>query len=170
MKNLLFSVALLWGAATFAQKNNGHEIKVGVPIALKWPSAEVSYEYLFRDIFTFGAASGLSLNQSAKPDQVFFFESFARLYVYGSSYDECTGPFIQAFGQFFTGNDDLLNAEGTDWEKVKYSAGAAGVAVGDKYVIGPVVFEGLIGGGGIFGYDGNHRGVFKLSLRIGYRF
>lgn len=166
MKNLLYSIALLCGTATIAQTNNGHEARIGTAF-FGFPSVELSYEYLYRDNFTFGATAVTTLDMGSKREGVFAFTPFTRLY-FNSNWDDSAGAYLEGFGQFLTGYHNRLEADSI--VKNRYTGAAAGIAIGEKFLWGPVVFDANIGAGKIFGDANAPDGVFKLSLSIGYRF
>ena len=185
MKKTLLTLALLAGLTAFAQKTNvpqssfdegedeesaGHELKLGAVKMFAGPVAELTYEYLYRDTFTFGASVLNSFDSQEDHHEEFSITPFARYYFSSWGDAESAGGFVEGWGKYFTGRGQQYNYSFSDLETISFNAFAAGVSLGEKWVIGLVVIEGLAGAGKTFGNEIAPAYIGRLDINIGWRF
>jgi hypothetical protein len=179
MKNQLFAL-LLAPLALLAQETQQtttnqtfdqrrHEVKIGAIKLLSGPIAEVTYEYVQNDDFTFGASLLKNLNESEVYFYDFAFTPFARFYFQESKQYGAKGFFVEGFGSFLSGRENVYYEFEPDR---KYNSTNLGLSVGNKWVNRTgFVFEALLGlGRKISGTENAPDAIFRGDLSVGYRF
>lgn len=193
MKHLCYAL-LFCASSGFAQETatetkpdvltRKHEIKLGAIKLLSGGIAEVTYERIHSDDFTYGVSllGNLDSKNNSYPED-FSVTPFARMYFTEPKYYGAKGFFVEAFGKFITGKDNVsveevhYTPEGylyyDYYEKRRsYTTGSVGIAIGWKWINrSGFVFE-ITGGAGrnLGGNDSTPSASFRGDFNLGYRF
>lgn len=190
----IYCVLLLCGASAFAQEPvqeakpdvlaRKHEFKLGAIKLLSGGIAEITYERIHSDDFTYGVSllGNLDAKGNSYPED-FSVTPFTRMYFTEPKYYGAKGFFVEAFGKFITGKDtqevhDVYPTTDGDayyvyYEKRRsYTAGSVGIAIGWKWINrSGFVFE-ILGGAGrnLGGNSNTPNASFRGDFNLGYRF
>lgn len=192
MKHIFYGF-LLCNAVAFAQEptvtkpdvmTRKHELKLGAIKLLSGGIAEVTYEHIHSDDFTYGVSllGNLDGKNNDYPED-FSVTPFARMYFTEPKYYGAKGFFVEAFGKFISGKntqqmEEVYYTEDgypyyTYYEQNRnYTAASVGIAIGWKWINkSGFVFE-ITGGGGrnIGGNSHTPSATFRGDFNLGYRF
>ena len=159
-----------------------HELKIGAIKLLAGPILDISYERIHSESFTYGISllGNLAGNDNYY-DEDFSVTPFARMYFTEPKYYGAKGFFVEGFAKFITGSaytgytEEYVDNNGNYFymdKRDNYTAGAAGIALGWKWINkAGFVFEILAGGGRNFGGNSyTPDATFRGDFNLGYRF
>ena len=193
MKKIILIITLATGLYSYAQQtttvtttttkietspsimDKKHEVKLGAIKLLAGGIVEGTYEYINSEDFTFGASVlyNFDANGNDYPEE-FSITPFARFYFNESKEYGAKGFFVEGFAKYLTGKETTYYYNGVDEYETKedFSAGAAGISLGWKWINhSGFVFELLLGGGRVLGGNDNAPdAVFRGDFNLGYRF
>ncbi|MFP5437429.1 MAG: hypothetical protein ACLGH8_06585 [Bacteroidia bacterium] len=192
--NKIYCSLLFCGLSAFAQEtlqeskpdvlSRKHEIKLGAIKLLSGGIAEVTYERIHSDDFTYGVS--LLGNLDSKGNSYledFSVTPFARMYFTEPKHYGARGFFVEGFGKFISGKDTqevediVYTADAYQYynyyeKRRSYTAASVGIAIGWKWINrSGFVFE-ITGGAGrnLGGNSNMPNASFRGDFNLGYRF
>lgn len=172
MKKLLFLGLLLSSYVLVAQAyprfNNNHELKFNAGLFLASSTVEGSYEYYLSEDTSFGGTVYFD-NDPTDHNGNFGIGPNFRAYF---GYQPRSGFFAEAFGLYYTGEDDSLD-DSLGSRNNDYNTIALGLGLGNKWATRSEKFTLEIHGG--FGRNINPEDfqdtfMYRAGLSVGFRF
>ncbi|WP_299434180.1 hypothetical protein [uncultured Maribacter sp.] len=157
-------------AQAYSNSDNIHEIKFNIGQFLITSSAEISYEYYINEDTSIGATMYFD-GDSDDYNGNFGLGANVRAYF---GYNPKSGVFAEAFGLYYTGEDEIEDTASVLGVRNKdYSTAALGLGGGYKWATRSDKFTVELSGGlgrNINPEDFQNTFMFRAGLSIGFRF
>ncbi|MEK6153168.1 hypothetical protein WIW50_07910 [Flavobacteriaceae bacterium 3-367] len=167
---VLFTMAAHFGMAqAYPRYQNDHELKFNAGLFLATTTLDFSYEYFFSEDTSFGGTVYFDNDALDYNGDFGIGPNFRAYFGYGPR----SGFFAEAFGLYYTGEDDSPNGGVPGARNNEYSTVALGLGLGNKWVTRSEKFTLEINGG--FGRNVNPEDfqetfMYRVGLSVGFRF
>ncbi|MGB5821832.1 MAG: hypothetical protein WBG90_20280 [Saonia sp.] len=168
--SLLFVLVTNFGfAQAYPRFNNNHEVKFNAGLFLATTALEGSYEYFLNEDTSIGGTVYFDNDALDYNGDFGIGPNFRAYFGYGPR----SGFFAEAFGLYYTGEEDAENSDNFGNRNNTYNTLALGLGLGNKWVTRSEKFTLEINGG--FGRNVNPEDfqdsfMYRIGLSVGFRF
>ncbi len=173
MKNLLVVLVLLCYnfilAQAYPSSNNDQEFKFNIGLFLATTAVDLSYEYFLSEDTSVGGIIYFDNDAEDYNGNFGIGPNFRAYFGYGPR----SGFFAEAFGLYYTGEEELLDNMTVGIRNNDYSTFALGIGLGNKWVTRSDKFTLEINGGlgrNVNPEDFQDTFVYRVGLSMGFRF